>query len=248
MSERKKKETPGPRGTPEWMVTFSDIMSLLVTFFVLLMTFSSFDPVRFDLVAGSLRGSFGVARELREDDASSVIDRLRLMATRSREGAEALPDYQPLDWIEREIVRQLEMLEVLKFVDLAHMDRGLVLRIQDEVMFKRGSAQLGKRSRDILAAVGAALQYIGNRLVVEGHTDDAFLPTRKFRTDVELSLERAIAVSDRLIELGLAPRRMGAAGAGRHRPLVPNTNARVRALNRRVEITIMPPPRKGVDA
>lgn len=249
MSERKKKARQGPPGTPEWMVTFSDIMSLLVTFFVLLMTFSSFDSDTFDLMAGGLRGAFGVIKRHREDDKTSLVNSmLRHDSRRDIEGTEVPPQHEPLSKIDQRLRRQLEMMDVMQFVDLVHMDRGLVIRIQDGLLFEDGEAKPRKTSERILRAVAAALRYVPNRMLVEGHTDDAFLPTFEFGDDRALSLARAVTVSDILIQMGVSPDRIGTAGSGKDKPVLPNTSPKSRARNRRVEVTIFPPPAKGVDA
>ena len=249
MSERKKKKQDGPPGTPEWMVTFSDIMSLLVTFFVLLMTFSSFDSDTFDLMSGSLRGAFGVIKKHREDDKTSLVNSMiRVDSRRDIEGAEVPPQHEPLSKIDQRLRQQLEMMDVMQFVDLVHMDRGLVIRIQDGVLFEEGRAKPRGTSRKILRAVAAALRYVPNRMLVEGHTDDTFLPTLEFGSDRALSLARAVVVSDVLIQMKVAPNRIGTAGAGKHKPVLPNTSPEGRARNRRVEVTIFPPPAQGVDA
>ena len=140
------------------------------------------------------------------------------------------------------------MLSSLEFIDLLHMSHGLVIRIRDGVLFEPGSARLTRSSDEILKAVGAALRHIGNRMHVEGHTDSMFQASYEFASAEELSLARAVAVAGRLVEIGLKPRRMGAGGAGPSRPAFANDTPAGRASNRRVEITILPPPPRGSDA
>jgi len=240
---RKKAKASGPPGTPEWMVTFSDIMSLLVTFFVLLMTFSSFDSDTFDLISGGLKGSFGVVKETDRDDLTSMLHRYRTSAARRHpSGPEVPPDYESVSEIAQRLRRELKMLDVLRFVDLVHLDQGLVIRIQDDLLFGSGQAELMPDSQTVLAAIAGAVRRIRNRLMVEGHTDDSFLPTRTHPDGHALSLARAVSVSEWLIGHGVDGCRVGVAGAGRYKPLFPNSSARGRARNRRVEITIDAPP------
>jgi len=232
------------------MVTFSDIMSLLVTFFVLLMTFSSFDRDDYDPIAGAMAGAFGVIRKPREDDSTSSVEleSLKLVRRRYEGGSETPPEVEPLYEVNRKVIEQLELLELLKFVDLIHMDRRLVIRVQDGVLFEPGSARLTTTSRMILKAVRRALRFIGNHVVVEGHTDDRFRRTARHADARGMSLARAVVVADELLRGdGLAPYRIGTAGAGASKPVVPNTTAEGRAGNRRVEITILPPPPENGD-
>ncbi|MHA1572711.1 MAG: OmpA family protein [Alphaproteobacteria bacterium] len=245
MSKRKRKPPSGIRVVPDWMVTFGDITTLLTTFFVLIITFTMLDADRFDMIAGGLRGAFGIIKEDWKDDRTSLVDkRLLKSALRFPRASESVPDYEPLDRVERRIHRRLELLDMLELVELAHMERGLVIRIPDQLLFRSCSARLTRRQQPVLEEIAAALRYIANQLVVEGHTDDSFLPTSEFKSDIELALARAVAVTDRLADLGIAPRRMGTASAGAFKPLLPNTTPAGRARNRRVEITILPPPRR----
>jgi len=246
----RKKSPDGPPGAPEWMVTFSDIMSLLVTFFVMLMTFSSFDRHRYDPMAGAMAGAFGVIRKPREDDNTSIValERIVLVRRTYQSGSETQPDAEPLYEVNRKLIEHLELLDLLKFVDLIQMDRRLVIRVQDGVLFEPGSARLTTTSRMVLGAVKRALRFIGNHVVVEGHADDGFKRTKAHVNAREMSLARAVVVADELLGgKGLAPYRIGTAGAGLDKPVLPNTTAEGRAANRRVEITILPPPPKNGD-
>ena len=118
----------------------------------------------------------------------------------------------------------------------------LVINIQDKILFPSGSAALRPEVHRALDKISGVLKdYPENRIQVEGHTDNVPIHTREFRDNWQLSSERALAVLQRLLRnSGLKPERFSAVGYGEYNPVVPNNSPQNRALNRRVDITVVP--------
>jgi len=118
----------------------------------------------------------------------------------------------------------------------------IVININNKILFESGSADLRKKVYGSLDKIkGILSEYPENRIMVEGHTDDVPIHTREFRDNWQLSTERALSVLGYLLKnTRLRPERFSAVGFGQFNPIVPNDTERNRALNRRVDITVVP--------
>ena len=119
-------------------------------------------------------------------------------------------------------------------------ERGLVISLQDIVLFPSGSAGITPEAKKIIADIGAHLKTLPNYLRVEGHTDNLPINTPKFPSNWELSSARATNVVHELINrCGIHPERLSATGYGEYRPKVDNDSVGHRQMNRRVDILIL---------
>ena len=244
MSRRnRRRESEGSSST--WLVTYSDLVTLLLTFFVLLYTFSSVDAAKFRSIAASLQlaltgnvsifdgeppGIEGPIEDLLPDE--SIID--------DPEG-ELIPD--PL---EQEIRRIYGLVQ--EFVEKEGMSadvrlrtdrRGVIIDISDNILFDSGKADLKPESVELLDKLTRLINSFNNNIIVEGHTDNVPIRNSQFRSNWELSVHRATSVVHYFIEeMNISPERLSAAGYGEYRPIAPNDSDENRALNRRVNILI----------
>lgn len=122
------------------------------------------------------------------------------------------------------------------------IERGrLVLKLPQDILFGSGSAELGDEGVEAISEVGGVLATLSDReFQVEGHTDNVPISSARFPSNWELSSARAIAVVKVFIESGVAPENVSAAGFGEFRPRASNDEAEGRALNRRIEIVMVP--------
>jgi len=141
-----------------------------------------------------------------------------------------------------ELEKQLEDEIKKGDIRLKKFHNRLVINIDDKISFDSGQADLKKEILDSLKKIREILaQYPEYDIVVEGHTDNIPIKTKKFKDNWQLSTERALAVLDYLLQdKNLNPMRFSAAGYGEYRPLVPNDTRENRALNRRVDIVVIP--------
>lgn len=214
------------------MVTFADLMSLLLTFFILVLSFANMDIVRFREMLGSIQNAFGVQVQRREADyvAFSPSEFERKDLELSRQSEEVLSMVVQL----RTIMQDDEALQRSTGVEAD--DQGLVLRVDSESMFDLGSAVLRPEAVPALEAVIRILRDYNMNLVIRGHTDNTPISTPQFPSNWELSSARATAALRYILEHGgFSPTRMRAVGYADSRPLVPNTSEENRHRNRRVE-------------
>lgn len=235
---------PEPAGAPEWIVTFTDMISLLVTFFVLLMTFSSmeeYDPVQ---IKGVLQGGKGVVLperaprvvEAPEPDVISHTDPLKGAPephTRDQE-FEA-------DRTNEQFRRQRESEKLRDLTDIAD---GLLIQWGAEASFEPGSAKPNAALRAALLDVADVLAAYDHAIVLEGHDSPDHEATRAHPDSDSIALARALACARILVdEAGIAPGRVQVASYGATRAKTLNDSPQGRAHNRRVELRILSMPR-----
>ncbi len=236
----KQPEEEGPKGAPEWVVTFTDMISLLVTFFVLLMTYSSMNPRDFvkissflDTHAGVLNTDHGdVAAELTETALASNQDPLR--------GGEE-PHTRPPEHLYENLeeMGQKQTPED-QAVDLSQARDGLTVEFDSKAAFAPGSAEVTPDLKKNLEEIAEVLQFYSYLVVVEGFTDDHFRPTAQFPSADSLSMQRARAAAAVLTSSGvLSPDLLQLAGLGAEQPRASNVTPEGRQLNRRVRLRIM---------
>lgn len=233
----KPKPAPEFVGLPEWMATFADMVTLLLTFFVLLLSFANQDVQKFRDVMGSIQGALGVRVERPKDKFMAVNPSL----TESK--GEAPRESRLLQGLSVRIKTAVETEKDLqRSSSVAADDIGVRVRFDSAAMFRGDSAELtpeGRRFLDLL--VGILREYKFN-LVVRGHTDNQSHASRAYPTNWELSAARASAAVRYVLENGgIAANRVKAVGYADTRPAAPNTTAEGRARNNRVEFYVYRP-------
>ncbi len=244
---------------PAWMVTFADLMALMMTFFVLLYSFSKIDEEKYKSVVDSMaRGFDGVQwikRHLIEGDiigpepgvvAPPVLPKLKSDMEKQYpvEQAEKVimqPVHQPnqSEVIFAQINQDLKQEIAAKLIYVERQGNKVVIRFPAKVSFTSGSAKLVEDFLPIIHRISAILRNSQGRIMIAGHTDDRPISTGRFRSNWELSTSRAVSVAHRLLETHqIDSKRVVVAGHADTRPLVPNSSEDNRAKNRRVEINI----------
>jgi chemotaxis protein MotB len=233
------KEDDPPPGAPEWMVTFSDMISLLVTFFILLMTFSTSASSEDFPLSGSLEGAGGIVGRgghtlptPPEDDIMSAMD--------VRRGA-SVPHARPAARLPESIEEMGQRLTAEHVpVDLAQRPDGLLLHFGEAASFRPGSAAVEPALQLALGEIARVFENYPFSIVVEGYTDSEFKPTPEHPTAESLSLARARAAARVMLESSALPSRLvQVAGLGMLRPRGSNESASERTRNRRVEIRVI---------
>ncbi len=226
MAREKKKKGGDAPGAPAWMVTFSDMVTLLLCFFVLLLSMANMDQVKFLKVANSMRSAFGVVGDRDALDLSPAIIET------------GVTNEDLVQRVYKRIESQLNRLTLNKDVELVK-DRGaVVLRINSAVLFDVGESSLKPQAFPVLKRVAELVRPLPLHLRVEGHTDDSVFAGRSI-SNWDISMFRSIAVVKFFAENQLLPLdRMSAAGYGDQHPVAPNDTPENRALNRRVEFVL----------
>ncbi|MEE8169140.1 MAG: flagellar motor protein MotB, partial [Phycisphaerae bacterium] len=227
-----RKHKCPPAGAPLWVLTYGDMMSLLLTFFVLLVSMASFDANSMQLRAAieAIREAFGVPGqkgELPDDsvDFKSMIVKLQTM-------------YVPIK--QKNLGDSVDPGAEGEFYRVKRIREGLEVRLGGPVAFDRFTAQLKPDADDVLRVIAEKVRGHRNMIEVRGHATVEPLPSESpFRDDLDLSYARARIVRDRLMELGVEPEVLRIAAVGANEPILTRAYTPDRlAVNRRVDIIV----------
>ncbi|MFV9566993.1 MULTISPECIES: OmpA/MotB family protein [Thermoanaerobacter] len=225
---RRWEEDESKLNTGRWVLTYSDMMSLLLVFFIVLYSISTLNAAKFAQLSISLSRAFG--------GSDYVIG--QYMGDSFVQGNSG--DKNSLGEIEKQLEGFVKENNLQGMVTSYIDERGLVISLQDTLLFDLGSADVHPEEKDVLIKIGNMLKTLPNHIRVEGFTDDLPIHNNKFDSNWELSVIRATNVVKILVhEAGVDPKKISAVGYGEYRPVVPNDSEEHRRLNRRVDIVIM---------
>ncbi|AQS59854.1 flagellar motor protein MotB [Desulforamulus ferrireducens] len=235
---RRRGEEGGKPNHERWLITYSDLITLLLIFFVVMYTLSKIDANKYHAIASSLAKTMGGSQSIMDSGGPSLVPG----ADESKELESFLEtaEQQSMEKIKRQIEEYVQGQGLAGKVTVTIEERGVVVSFQDMVLFPLGSDALNNSAKEIVDKIGAILQQTPNYIRVEGHTDNLPIRTSKFPSNWELSLARSATVVHRLIEFSdIPPDRLSATGYGEYRPRVPNDTDANRQQNRRVDIIVL---------
>ena len=221
-------------GAPAWMVTFGDLMSLLLCFFVLLLSFSEMDRKKYKMVSGSMKNAFGIQRKkpvFESPKGQKMIAKefdQAILSTRIEEIVEPILD---------ELENDYQELEGLVEIDIK--DNQVTIRMMGEATFNTGKAKLRSEFEPLLRTIGEVLSKTKGEIIIAGHTDNVPLRGGLHGSNLGLSMARAGSVAEFLLRsTSIDPTRLSTMGFGEYRPQASNDTAQGRQKNRRVEIIV----------
>lgn len=219
--EYKKAELKKPQEEhDEWMITFADAMTLVLGFFVLILSMSIINQNRFEEVSGAINQ--GLLKKEQHQES-------------------------PFKDLQADLSKTLLQHKIFPTEAIEIGENYLKIDLPGNILFATGSAELGLKSHELITAIAADFKRFplpGFNIEIEGHTDDIPIKTVRFPSNWELSASRAISVLQVFLQQGVDGNRMKAIGYAQTRPKVPNSDAignpivENQQLNRRVEIRI----------
>jgi chemotaxis protein MotB len=226
-----KKSEAEKENNERWLITYADLITLLLIFFIILYSMSKINEQKFTSFSQSMAIVFG------QPGRSGVLDG----------GRSVMPDpektykqKQNMTNTREQIRRMIASMGLEGKITVKEEERGLVISVKDTVFFRAGSADLGDRAREIITTVSSLLASLPNSIRIEGHTDNIPIHTFKFYSNWELSTARATNVLHCMVEQEkIPPQRLSAAGYGEFKPISSNDTEGGRAANRRVDIVVM---------
>ncbi|MBI4383093.1 MAG: flagellar motor protein MotB [Nitrospinae bacterium] len=227
------------RGIPEWVVTFADMMTLIMVFFILMFAMGKIEAEKFKQLSHSLKSALGVEQT---PDAGT------------RQGLDVIKEavldektVHAVDEVGSMVTKEIEEIssEVEEFVyknklsgqvEVHSDERGAVITVSDVVLFPLGQARMTLEGAKVLKQIFDLLKQFNYEVKIEGHTDNTPIKTERFPSNWELSASRASDVARMLVEAGFPPEKLSVEGFAQYRPKVSNDSFANRALNRRIEI------------
>lgn len=230
----RKKKHGGHANHERWLLTYADLITLLMAFFVILYALAVSDHQKISELENALRNAFNITSGAGSAALSGAPNVLVGGAT-------------PVDFALVEMQKQIEKAakdaqaeDGQAAVNTKMTERGLVVSLASSAFFDAGGAYLKPDAVKLMNKVAANLKRSNRNILVEGHTDDTPINTRQYPSNWELSTARATSVVRYFVEMHrIPPNRLSAAGYGEYKPLVANTSSYNRARNRRVDIVIL---------
>jgi chemotaxis protein MotB len=219
-------------GPGEWITTYADMVTLLLTFFVMLVAISSVNVEQFEKIMKSIQFTLGASvapgGKMGRIDTHDVRSKSLSRPT----GAENEPLLQDI----QESINQKDLKDSVQVVQQGNK---VIVRVKGKVLFPSASAKFDPQAKKVLAELAKiVMQHPDYRLDVGGHTDPRPISTPKYDSNWELSALRATRVLRYLVDQGVNPRRMTATGYADTDPIAPNTSLENMAKNRRVEFVL----------
>ncbi|PSU71257.1 flagellar motor protein MotB [Photobacterium phosphoreum] len=279
------------KGSPPWMATFADLATLLMCFFVLLLSFSEMDVLKFQQIAGSMKNAFGVQNVLNVNDIPKgtsviaqefrpgrpeptpieVIMQQTIDITKNgldfqvgdaeREGgsrkdvstldsgnndqtSEQLQQQQEQPQAQAVITEALTQALAREIsdntVEIESFGQQLVIRIKEKGAFPEGSAFLQPKFIPLIQQVTELVKDVPGMIRISGHTDNQPLDSELYRSNWDISSQRAVSVAQAMEQVkGFDRQRMRVVGMADTAPLADNKTSQGRSRNRRVEISIV---------
>lgn len=223
-----------------WLLTYSDLVTLLLIFFIVLYVMSVQDVVKFQMVADSMIDAFRGTKAIVGDAPGPSFIQGKSGVRTGGPGSKGREQLK-MEYIKQEVERMAQKEGLQSQVSVRMEERGVVINILDKVLFSSGYADLNPEAKRVLMSIGKILLINRDQYMrVEGHTDDVPIRNERFPSNWELSAGRATNVVKMFIdEVGMNPRLLSEVGYGEFRPLANNGTEAGRIKNRRVEIVVL---------
>lgn len=253
-----KKKKHG-RGSSAWIVTFADLATLLLTFFILLLSFAEMDVEKYRAMANSMAVAFGSNQVLGDAVGGSPLTLIESDTVSLPEPMETATDEPEfideraegdaptkipagvIDLASR-MIEELEPEVASEALSVNYDESRVVIRFSEEATFRSGEAAIKPGMVPIIERVVEVLSGCTGDVLVAGYTDDRPIASGRYRSNWDLSAARAVSVVHELVLNRQVPaERVVAAGRAETNPLAPNDSPENRAKNRRVEIAIRNP-------
>ncbi|MCC6445217.1 MAG: flagellar motor protein MotB [Armatimonadetes bacterium] len=237
MAGKKKKSAGGHDNEERWLLTYADMITLLVAFFMMLYSMSIVNNQKFHDLALSVRGGFG---GVLTGGGPSPFGGGSSDSTKPDIAPQGMDKSSGLVQTEKLVNKYIQDKKLKEALSVHEDERGLVITLAtDHVLFDMGSADIKPKIGEVLDKIGKLLKGMSNHIRVEGHTCNLPVRNAQFHDNFRLSMTRASNVYYYLIRSGISPDRLAATGYADTRPLALNTSDANRAKNRRVDIVIL---------
>ncbi|MBW1938168.1 MAG: OmpA family protein [Deltaproteobacteria bacterium] len=210
----------------KWLSTFNDMVTLLLTFFVLVLSMSKLDVAKVKEAVYSINDSLGMLSSVEMIGIKAFEPFIIPIKSRFSNFSEK----------KRELA---EHINKIGNMDARVIEGGVSIILKEKLFFKTGMSKIEEKNYPFLKNLSSILQKTDCQIRVEGHTDDVSIENKRFPSNWELSVARAVNVVKYFISKGnISPKRLSAAGYGDSKPLYPNVSDHNRELNRRVGIIL----------
>ncbi len=228
------------------MVTFADLMALMMTFFVLLYSFSSLDETKYRLIAASMASGFGAVLVAPKSSPTPALGPPSMMPSpmnqpMGRAMQNSGPGKSAANTKVAQQVKATLQNEISEgIISVETTGNTVLIRFPEEIAFPPASDQISDAIIPIIKRLSKSLAESPGTIMISGHTDNRPINSGRYTSNWRLSTDRAVSVIQLFEKIGnIDPRRLTAVGYGDTRPIASNDTPEGRARNRRVEIAIV---------
>lgn len=234
MARKRKNKDEGGLTGEEWLTTYSDTVTLLLTFFILLYTSSIVDTTKLKGISKEFQNMFS-------SDSGQKVFQVADNTGELADGEGTTDVFSVYDKV-KEFIDEKDLQASLQ---IKEDERGVILQIKDSILFNSGEAELKNNSLPMLSTISELIEKIPNNIIVEGHTDNVPINNYIFKSNWELSASRAVNVVRFFTEnKSQNPKRFTASGYGEFKPIAANDSEENKAKNRRVNILLVVPEKE----
>lgn len=229
ISDEEEKEANNER----WLLTYSDLITLLMIFFVIMYAMSNISVEKYKKVAESFNVAFAGGQTILEQDNNTSEGTPAPIVQKD-------PEQIKMEQVKKDIDKYLADNKLSSSVSTKIEERGLIVRLNDTLFFESGKAEVKEDALKKLIQIGNILKQEDNFIRIEGNTDNKPISTYIFKSNWQLSAVRAANVVQLLIEkCNYSADKLSSVGYGEYRPIATNNTEEGRAKNRRIDIVIM---------
>lgn len=241
MSRRKRAHAEGAHDNDErWLLTYSDLITLLFVLFVVMYAISTTDVRKFVALAQSVSAAFN-ADVMSGQQAISISNGQDMTVNQSTSASGTSPVQSDLKAIQAALEDYAIGQGLGGEVEVGMAPEGIVIRLNDALLFSSGRAHLDDHAIKLVNEVANIIKPLPNHVRIEGNTDDQAPDGVLYTNNWDLSTARALAVLEAMVNVGMDPSRLAAQGNAQYDPVVANTDDASRARNRRVDIVVLYP-------
>ena len=234
---RRKRPSSDSGGGSEWLNTYADMVTLLLTFFILMFSMSTMDAQKFEALANAFKSV------LSGESGSTILDNTLSEGLENTTGAEAEISMSQGHSSEYEKIYDAveELIDENSLQDVAQVkedNRGVIIELKDKILFDSGKAEIKEISIPVLDKIYEVIEKLPNTIEIQGHTDNVPISNSSYKDNFSLSGARAYSVLDYYRNKGIPGDRLNYRGMGEFSPIAPNDTDENRSMNRRVNILI----------
>ncbi len=239
MSKKKKGHHEEHENLERWLITYADLITLLLGLFVVLYSMSQIDLNKYQQWISAFSQLFGGGGVLTGGKG------LLITPSPPKTGSDALAGTSQNQANQAQQKLEVQLNAILssdiqsKKVILTTSPEGLTIHLLERLLFESGSADLKPEAKAVLDTLAEVLKFLPNKIRIEGHTDDRPIRSARFPSNWHLSVARALNTAYYLMSKGVNPEKISIAGYSEYRPIAPNDSEENRAKNRRVDIVII---------
>jgi chemotaxis protein MotB len=198
-------------------------MTLLLGLFIILYAISNIDLEKYENMSATMGNIFGSKADIVGIEKTGNIFNM-----------------EPITELKDKVVQLVDEFDYENSIKVEENERGVVIRILDDILFGSGSSELGYESRNVLQQIASIIRNVPNDIRIEGHTDNIPISTNQYPSNWHLSVNRALSTAYYLINTEkITPDKVSIVGYSEYQPVESNESPDGRALNRRVDIVII---------